>query len=146
MEKQNKQCIRCNEEALMQVMLPIAELSETGRVIFPNETENMSVQIPVSLCFKCMQFAEQGFINVVKIPNSDKLELIQLCDKDGSYSLEFFEERYNQGEIKKDIEESLQKVKLTREQVKKQKLRSPLKICILVDEIMDSYTKFKKVS
>jgi len=142
--KKQKECCRCKEESLMQVMLPISEVTETGKVIFPNETKEMSVQIPVPLCFKCMQFAQEGFINVIKVPNSDKFKLTQICDDNGNWSLEFFEDRYNKGELKKDIEESLQKEKLTRKQVKKQKLRSALKIGIIVDEVMDNFEKFKK--
>ena len=137
-------CSRCDEESLVQVMLPIAELTENGKIIYPNETKDSSVQIPISLCFKCMQFAHEGFIDVIKIPNSDKFKLVQICDENGDWNLEWFEDRYNIGELKKDIEDTLAKEGLTRKKVKKQKLRSALKIGIIVDEVMDNFEKFKK--
>lgn len=136
-------CCRCKEESIMKVMLPLAIISEIGRIVYPYETKDSSVQLPVDLCFKCMQFAEKEFINLVKLPNGE-YNLTQICDEEGSWSVDFFEDRYYKGELKKDIEESLQKEKITRKEVKKQKRRSPLKVAIIIDEILDSFEKFKK--
>ncbi len=138
-------CCRCKEESLMQVMLPVAEVTETGKVVFSKETEQQSVQIPVPLCFKCMQFASEGWINLMKVPNKEKYQLIECCDRNSDFSLRKIEEKYKNGELKKDIEETLEKLGKTREEIKKQKMKdTPLRISIIVDEVMNNYEKFKK--
>ncbi len=139
-------CVRCGETFAMNCMLPLAEITETGKVIFPNETKEQSVQVPVMLCLKCMAFVKEGWINVYKIPNQDKLQLVEICDKkDSPFGLKFFEERYKIGELTKDIEESLKKEEKTRKEVKKQKLKnSPLRIAIIVEEQMKAFDKSKK--
>lgn len=138
--KIEEKCPRCQEEGLIvDVMLPLSEITETGQIIYPNETKDMSIQVPVKLCLRCMFLASEGFIGVCKIPNKNELKLFQISDGIGQFSLEFFEKEYKEGRLTNLIDEQLKELKLTRNQVKKQKKKkTPLRIAIIVEE---SYKK-----
>ena len=137
-----KPCARCNEKEAINVMLPLAELDESGRVLYPNETKDQSIQVPVSLCFKCLSFAHEGWINVCKNPSKEGLILLEIGDKESEFGLTFFENRYRQGELTKDIEESLLRENKTRRDIKKQKMKNaPLRIAIIVEEVFNEFLK-----
>lgn len=140
-----EKCLRCKEKESINVMMPFGEITENGRVIYPNETEEQSLQVPVPLCFKCMAFAREGWINLIKKPNSKEFFLIEINDNKSGMGLKFFEERYKLGELEKDIKESLRECNKNKKQIKNQRMKNtPLRIAIIVYEIMEVYNKKTK--
>lgn len=131
-------CQRCSINESFIVMLPLAKLTESGQVVYPNETDEMSITVSVNLCFKCMVLANEGWI----FPCNDNGETVlnEIAGEiDGvHYNIRFFEERYRSGELTKDINESCKKLNTTRTKVKGQKLKNaPLRIAVFVEEIMN---------
>lgn len=56
----------CKNKELMNIMLPIGQMTESGKISFPNESKSQSVQSACPLCDYHLIFAEKGIINLVE--------------------------------------------------------------------------------
>jgi len=74
----------CKTKQFMTVMLPIGKITETGKIVYPQDTKEQSIQTGVPLCWYHFCLAEKGIIQVVEENNQMKLivptELIYLIE------------------------------------------------------------------
>jgi len=74
----------CKSKIINPIMMPVAKITESGQLFFPNESKTESLQAPCSLCEYHMIFAEKGIINLVEINKliqlSAPVELITIIE------------------------------------------------------------------
>lgn len=83
--KKDKCCYPgCESKSMMQVMLPVGELTESGQIEFLQEGKETSVQSSCSLCDYHFIFAQKKIINLVNQENMIRLvaptELVELVE------------------------------------------------------------------
>lgn len=67
----NEICVLCERESIGQVGVRVGKLTESYKIIFPEDNAEQSIQTTVPLCAYHLGFAEQGIIVYVKDQNHD---------------------------------------------------------------------------
>ena len=74
----------CKNKSIMNVMLPVGELTESGQITFPQEGKNQSIQSSCPLCEYHLIFANRGIINLVNQQGMVRLfgpfPIVEICE------------------------------------------------------------------
>lgn len=55
----------CKKISMMQIMLPVGSLTESGQIEFPQEGKNQSIQSSCPLCDYHFAFSNKGLLNLI---------------------------------------------------------------------------------